>query len=206
MAAKMVLPVGDDCGLMLAYGSKSGVASDVFRHDSTGAWTVRERESLMGAMLICGMLWAWFLFQFVIGVCYDIPALYVLSGGHWKTPSFDFYQVNDGPFPWSLAHTLVYMSMFGCLFASASAWFLTHGRRGKWRMRLAVLIFITIAGGWSAVSLRAEDGKWRSLEKKLELVRQQWTLESIHSGDEFRLKNQRQEVERLEALLAARRD
>ncbi len=163
--------------------------------------TQTKREALMWSVLICTTLWGLFWFQFVISILYNLPGLYTLSGGIWYPPPIEFYQENSGPFPWSLAGTFVFISVFAASLGLVGACLRTHGVEGKWRMRFAVLIFSTILCGWSIACLRAESGVAKGLEKRIERARELWKWAASDGEEERILKYYRMEVERLEGLL-----
>ena len=163
--------------------------------------SAKEREALMFVVLICTTLWGLFWFQFVTSIIWGLPAFYTLSGGNWFYPEEESFIPNSGPFPWSLAGTFVFISFFVACLGLVGACLWTHGVVGKWRMRLAVLIFSTILCGWAIAGLRAESGVVEGIEKRIEIAKEQWKEAAISGEDEWTLKYYRTEVERLEELL-----
>lgn len=164
-----------------------------------------EWDALTRIVLICCTLWGLFWFQFVIGVLYNMPALYTLSGGIWPGPAYEFYQDNPEPYPWSLAWIFVAISLLASLIALADAWIFTRHVRGKWRMRFAVCIFVTILCGWSIASLKAESGVIAGLEYQIKQERLSWRRAADWYDNprerENILRYHREKIEFLEDLL-----
>ncbi len=160
-----------------------------------------KREAFMWIVLICITLWGLFWFQFVISILYNLPGLYTLTGGNWYPPPIEFYQENSGPFPWSLAETFVFISVFAASLGLVGSHLRTHGVDRKWRMRFAVLIFSTVLCGWSIACLRAESGVAKGLEHRIEKARELWKWAASDGEEEWKMKHYRMEVERLENLL-----
>jgi hypothetical protein len=166
----------------------------------------KNRESRLWIVMTIAVLWGLFWLQFVIGIMYDMPALYTLSGGNWYPPAIEFYDETSEPFPWSLAGTFVMFSLLASALGMAGAWWGTQGVPGKWRMRFVVLLFSTIVCGWSYAGLKAEDGKWIGVENRIARAREQWRRAAYSGDEEWWLRRYREEVERWEKLLQTRPD
>jgi hypothetical protein len=173
----------------------------------------RNHEALMQVALICYSLWAGFWLQFVIGVCYNIPAIHTLSSGNWYAPDYEFYIQTPGSFPFSsVAGNLVFYSAFGSAVAIVFCWIFTQGAAGKWRLRFAVAVFVTITLGWSISAYRAEEAAWNEgMDERIAKERRKWRWvaddigrEGGGSWHEFELQRARERVEKLEALKKSR--
>jgi len=161
----------------------------------------RNDEARMQVALICYSLWAGFWLQFVIGVCYNIPAFHTLSGGFWFAPDYEFYLKSPGSYPFSVAGNFVFYSALGSVVAIFFGWIFTQGVAGKWRLRFAVAIFVTITMGWSIAAYQGGKAAWNEgLEKKIAKARENWRQAGYWQEDEWYLRECRMEVERLEAL------
>lgn len=162
---------------------------------------VRSREARMQVTFICYVLLLGFHFQFVVGIIYNMPGLYTLSGGMWFAPDFEFYVKTPGSYPFSVAGNFVFYSAFGSALALFFGWFFTHGVAAKWRLRFAVALFITITLGWSIAAYRAEEAAWTvGLDQRISKVREMWRMSADWDEGEWRLKSYRLEVERLEKI------
>lgn len=168
----------------------------------------RSSEAQMQVTLICYSLWAGFWFQFVIGVCYNLPSIHTLSGGNWYAPDLDFYLVTPESFPFSIVGNFLFYSVIGSALALFFAWIFTKGVSGKWRLRFVVVLFVTIIIGWSGAAFLAEEAAWNEgLKKRIAKARQDWrwaARESDWDGGggwhEYHFQKAREKVERLEAL------
>jgi hypothetical protein len=170
-----------------------------------GAVDSRNREAQMQVTLICYSLWAGFWFQFVIGVCYNMPAIHYLSGGNWYAPDYMFYLKTPGSFPFSVAGNFLFYSILGSALAAFFGWIFTRGVAGKWRLRFAVALFMTITLGWSIASYRAEEAAWTDgLDERIIKLRQMWRWSAERNDDEWRLKSYRLQVEQLEKIRETR--
>ncbi|QTN31316.1 hypothetical protein HZ994_02890 [Akkermansiaceae bacterium] len=134
-----------------------------------------------------------------------MPALHTLSGGLWYAPDFMFYLRTPGCFPFSTAGNFVFYSTLGSALAAFFGWMSTRNVAGKWRMRLAVTLFIAIPLGWSIAAYRAEEAAWADgLDGRIAQTRQMWRWSAEMDDDEIRLRRYRLEVERLEKIRETR--
>lgn len=176
------------------------------RRENENEAEVRNRVARMQVTFICYGLWAGFWFQFVIGVLYNMPGLYTLSGGMWYAPDYEFYVKAHGSYPFSVAGNFVLYSAFGSALAIFFAWMHTRGVAAKWRLRFAVAIFVTITLGWSIAAYRAEEAAWTvGLDQRISKAREMWRMSADWNEDEWRLKSYRLEVEQLEKIRETRR-
>jgi hypothetical protein len=166
---------------------------------------VRNREARLQVTFICYALLLGFWFQFVTGILYDIPALHTLSGGLWYAPSYEFYLKAPGCFPFSIAGNFVFYSAFGSALAAFFGCMFTRGVVGKWRLRFAVALFITITLGWSIAAYRAEEAAWTvGIDQRIDKARQMWRRAAEMNEAEMWLRSSRLEVEQLEKIRKTR--
>ena len=164
---------------------------------------VREREegqrgfeAWMHVIVTCGVLWGGFWLQFVIGVMYNIPALYAITRGNWFAPPVDFYFPVSSGISLSLAEIFAGLSVFGAALAVVGVWLLTGGVRGRWRMRVLVAGFAGFLSMWSLAAWVGEDAAWRELESRLVRIE----VEMRRANDEDQkswLGNEKEWIERL---------
>ncbi len=160
----------------------------------------------MQVTFICCLLWAGFWFQFVIGVLYGIPAIHTLSGGLWYAPDYEFYLQTPGCFPFSVAGNFVLYSALGSAVAAFFGWIFTRGVAGKWRLRFAVAVFLTITLGWSIAAYRAEEAAWTvGLDMRIAKARRMWRWAAEFNEGEWTLKRYRLEVEQFEKIQKTRK-
>jgi hypothetical protein len=194
MPAKLIIP-------------NDGVCRPKLRFSMNG-WRPKslqsEWEVLTRIVLICCTLWGLFWLQFVIGIMYNLPAVYALSGGNWPAPPYEFFEVGPEPYPWPLAWKFLVISLLASVIALADTWIFTRHVRGKWRMRFAVCLFATIVCGWSIASLKAESGVIPGLENRIKEERfwWRWAADRHNSSQgEWQLRYHRERVEFLEGKL-----
>jgi len=158
-------------------------------------------EAVTLVILICGTLYAGFWIQFVTGILYNLPALYTLSGGKWPYPDLNFYLKPPGSYPFSVAGNFLFYSSFGSALALLFGWFFTRVAAGKWRLRFAVLVFVTILMGWSGAAYMGVRAAWNEgLEAEIVTTKNDWRRASRRNEDEWLLKYYRLRLEELEAL------
>jgi hypothetical protein len=205
MPLKMNIPESAADSPVLRTGIRRirGRAARLLRAKENEAET-RNREAQLQIVMICQSLWVGFWFQFVIGVLYDFPAFYTLSGGLTWLPHHEFFVKSTGSIPFSIAGNFVFYSGIGSAMAVFFGWLFTRGVAGKWRLRFAVALFVTITLGWSIAAYRAEDAAWNEgIQKKIEKVRRDWSSAASDEDGEWRLRQYRLEVERLEGMKKA---
>ena len=85
--------------------------------------------------------------------------------------------------------------IFGSGLSLLGGWFYTRGAASRWKIRLAVIVFICFPLGWSAAALMAEDAAWRVL-----LQQEKSVLERLRDLDYYadrpQLRKQLEEIQR----------
>ena len=171
------------------------------RHAKQQEQNDRDFVARMQVVMICYSLWVGFWFQFVTSIPFNMPAIHTLSGGHWYAPEVWFYLNTPESFPFSMAGNLLFYSSIGSAVALVFGWLFTRGVKGKWRLRFAVLVFVSIILGWSIPAFRADKAAWnQGLPQKIAEARFHWRMVAEQGGDEWHLRHYRKQVEELEAL------
>jgi len=86
-------------------------------------------------------------------------------------------------FPFSIAGNFLFYSFMGSALALVFGWLFTNGIAGKWRLRLIVVLFVTIMLGWSISTFKAGKAAWnQGLPEKIVQARMLWHMSAERGG------------------------